>query len=439
MTDPDVASTSHRSDVVLVTAAWFVLALVAAALPLRNWDYWFHITVGRLLDVHHAIPATNVFGYSAPPTTSVFLHTWIGDYWLYSLHEFGGLVATVLARNLCALTALALLAWCTYRLGGRHAVATSVLTLAGGLAFFAISGFAGPQMFVWPLFGLLAAMFVASRSWQRMWLVPVVTVAATAFWANTAPNFWAPVALAAVFAGVAQFTGDPRRRNWYIAAALLAPIAMLATPLGTRIFLALLNGTGSEAWLLLAAPLALSPLVGAAPRFERRIPRPPQIAAVLGMACVALAVQPWSDAHSSIPAAVFGDAVRQTDPLRGLGPSNTPVEAVELLKSWGSQPHVYAAPHLSGYLLYELQNPQTPSAIVWSVPDRAASEELAKTERAMQTDREILRGVFHQLDVKAVIVTPELGKVGQLIASAPDWVAVGTWPSGTLYIRERAH
>lgn len=430
--------TRWSSDGPLVVAAWSIVALVAAALPLRNWDYWFDLTVGRLLALYHAIPAQNVFGFSSPPSTPIFVHTWIGDFWLYTLHQQGGLVAALAARNLCALTALALLAWCTYRLTERNAVATAIGVLASGLAFLAVSGFAGPQIFSWPLFGILAALSVASLTSRRLiWVVPLAFALGTGFWANASPNFWVPPLLAGSFALVARHRGETRRAWWFVAAVVTSIAAMFVTPLGVRVFEALFNGTGAESWLILAAPLVLAPIADRIPRWTRPVGRWVVVVAVALLAAAALSVQPWSDAHRAIPAMVFGDDVRQTDPLRGYGPASVPVEAVEVLRSWGSQPRVYAEPHLSGYLLYELQDPTSPAPIVWPVPDRPPTDEIAALSRAIETQPEVFRGAFRQFGVQAVLVTPGLGQLGAFIASAPDWQKVGEWPSGALYIPER--
>lgn len=428
-------------DFVLCGWVWTLLAVVAATLPLRNWDYWFHLTVGRLLSTHRAIPNENLFGYSAPQETPVLIHAWIGEYWLYELHDMGGLVATLAVRNGSTLVAWACIGWCVYRLTDRHVVAAAASMLIGGIGFLAGAGFAGPQVFVFAPFGVLAMLFVAALSWERgLWVLPLATALLTAFWVNAAPNFWAPAVMALCFAGAAQVQGKSRHRNFYAAAVVCSFAAMFIHPLGPRVFLALLLGAGAETWIVLGVPLLLSPLLRALPRVERTFASPVTKYAALSVlllsAAAAIALQPWSDEHRAIPAAVFGDAVRQQPPLQGYGPSNTPVEAVEVLKSWGSQPRVYAAAHLSGYILYELQSPHHPERIVWPVPDWPPNDEVIEMKRAMESDREVFRGIFKQLDVRAVIVTPELGPIADFVVGVPDWVEIGTWPSGALYTHE---
>lgn len=437
MTESAERSTSFA--VLVLALAWSIVGLIAAALPLRNWDYWFHITVGRLIATHGALPSQNVFGYSAPIETPVLVHAWIGELWLYELHQFGGLAAALGARNACALTVWGMLAWCVYRLSDRHAAATAALVVVFGVVFLAVTGFTGPQMFVWPVFGVLTMLFVASRTWERRhWTLAVATGLGALFWANAAPNFWVPAALAAIFAGVAQFEGASSRRNWCLLAAAVGIAAMFATPQGAGALISLLRGEALATWLVLGAPLGLAPVVRAfLPTFEPSIHRIAAAVVVAFVVVTTVAVQPWSEAHQAIPLLVFGDAVRSDPPLRGYGPSTIPVEAVEVLKSWGSQPRVYAAPHLSGYLLFELQDPAAPQRQVWPVPDWSPTDDVVELERALTSNAEVFRGVLQQFDVRAVILTPELGGVAPYLQGAPDWVEVGTWPSGTLYMRER--
>jgi hypothetical protein len=414
-----------------------VLSAVVAAVPLRNWDYWYHAAVGRLLAQHRAVPTSNVFGFSAPADTPVLISSWLGDYWLFRLHEMGGLVPSIATRNFCVMACWAAIAWCVYRLSDNNGRAAAIEVALAGFTFLALCAFAGPQMFAWPLFGALAAVLVASRSWTKArWLVVPVTGVVAALWANLADGFWVPAVMAAIFAGAARLQKESPLP--YLLAAVVGAAGMLATPHGPGIARALFSPTGLETWLVLGAAVALGPLLRSARPMLHEVPALAG-AAVCGLiVIISIVLQPISGHHSAIPAAVFGEQVRQQQPLMGYGPADTPIEAVELLRTRGGQPRVYASPHLSGYLLYELQDPHRPAPIVWGVPDHPESDKAAKVHATLGTDPEVTRGVLHQLDIKAVIVTEQLRpSIADQLASLPEWEKVGEWPSATLYLRVR--
>ena len=418
-----------------VVAAWSVVAFAATTLPLRNWDYWFHLTVGRLVAFHHAIPNTNLFGFAAPADTPLLLPGWLGDVWLHQLHEVGGLVATLAARNLCALAAWGMLAWCMWKLTDGHARVTALIVGVGGLSFLAVAGFAGPQMFAWPIFAALCVLCVASLDRRLVRLsLPLAAAGASAFWANAATGFWVPAALLLAFAAVARHR--KQSVGAYLLGAAAAVLGIFATPAGAAILPATLDSTGLQAWLILGGAVALAPAFHAIPRPTRGRPKPVVWAASLTLAGVALAAQPWTQDHWRIPAAVFGERVRQMPPLRGYAPSNTPVEAVEFLRTRGGQPRVLAAPHLSGYLLYELQEPGRPLPIVWGIPDRGLDAAVTVPRAKLLSDVEVMRGLLHQLRVEAVVVTPDMTQLAAQLEQTPQWNKVGTWGTASVYLRD---
>src|SRR5438067_4329243 len=73
----------------IAAAGFFVLAAVAAVAPIRSYDYFWHLTTGRWIVDHHAIPRFD-------PLTLASAHVpWINGEWLYeialyALHGIGG-------------------------------------------------------------------------------------------------------------------------------------------------------------------------------------------------------------------------------------------------------------------------------------------------------------------------------------------------------------
>src|ERR1043166_7609520 len=73
----------------IAAAGFFVLAAIAAVAPIRSYDYFWHLTTGRWIVEHHAIPRFD-------PLTVASAHVpWINGEWLYEivlygLHGIGG-------------------------------------------------------------------------------------------------------------------------------------------------------------------------------------------------------------------------------------------------------------------------------------------------------------------------------------------------------------
>lgn len=414
-----------------------IVGIAAAAVPLRSWDYWYHLTVGRLLDMHHALPDVDIFSYTIEANTALMVQPWIGKFWLYRLHEVGGLPAAMLARNFCALAAIGIIAIAAYRLSSRNVGVTAGLTLLHGFSFVAVSMIAGPQMFAWPLFTLLLGIGLLVinhriNRWSMLLFIPVA-----AFWANLAPQFIVPALLAIVFAAAAWKV----ERDVFVPSAIAAIGsigAIFATPHGALVANAIPDMGGAEAWLILGAPLLIAPLATSLlDREPKPVSLPLGLAAPAALLCVMVALQPWTEAHRALPAMVFGDAVRQAPPLEGFAPSDTPVDAVEVLRLWGSQPRILAEAHLSGYILNEIQDPQSPEPIVWPSPDHAPSSAVAALQEQLIENPSVARGILQQYGVRAVLVSGDLEPIRPALDDAPEWERVFEADGVTLYQRVR--
>src|SRR3954452_7234129 len=63
----------------IAVAAFFVLAAIAAVAPIRSYDYFWHLTTGRWIVEHHAIPQFD-------PLALASAHVpWINGEWLYEI------------------------------------------------------------------------------------------------------------------------------------------------------------------------------------------------------------------------------------------------------------------------------------------------------------------------------------------------------------------
>lgn len=220
----------------------FALALICfGLLPLRSWDYWWHITMGRLIDQWGAVPAANHFLYTMEADAPSFVQPWLSQWVLFWLHDAGGLQAALLVRNLLAALSFGLVGvWSMKRSGS--AMRGAVLTLVGFLIAFQLIA-ARTHMFVWPLFLLLVWLGALVRERRAsLWLL-ILFPAIAALWANLHGSFFVVAAIALAYgaaAGVDRYTGEyefsaTRVFAWAatFAASLAAP---LVNPRGSEIY-----------------------------------------------------------------------------------------------------------------------------------------------------------------------------------------------------------
>ena len=236
-------------DLVWVLLPFSLVLLCFAMLPLRSWDYWWHITMGRLLHQYGAIPAANHFLYTMPPDAPSFVQPWLSQWIFFGLHDLGGLQSVLLLRNLIAATVAALLGFGAMRLS-RSAMHGAVLTLlAFALAFPYIA--ARPHLFVLLLFVLLIWLGYRIRRGQLSLGALLLFPATTVLWANLHGSFFVPAAIALAFGAAALVERfDPRpklgdvpdphatlRRSvaWFIAFALTLA-APLLNPRGAQLY-----------------------------------------------------------------------------------------------------------------------------------------------------------------------------------------------------------
>lgn len=223
-----------------------LVLIVMGMLPLRSWDYWWHISIGRLIDHYQSVPAANHFLYTIPADAPSFVQPWMSQWALFWLHDVGGLQLALLVRNLVAAVVFGLLSVAAMR-RSRSAMRGALLTVA---SFALALGFLGARthLFVWPLFGLLLWVGYQVHA-RRLPLAALVSFpAATALWANLHGSFFVPAALCLAFgaATLAQRfdprAGAPRTRadfRW-------PPAVGWAITLGLTLAAPLLNPRGRE-------------------------------------------------------------------------------------------------------------------------------------------------------------------------------------------------
>jgi hypothetical protein len=227
----------------------FAIALICfGLLPLRSWDYWWHVTIGRLIDLVGAVPAANHYLYTMEPDAPSFIQPWMSQWLLYQVDKLGGLQLVLIVRNVLTALAFGALGLWTMR-RARSAMLGALLTCAGLALAFPYIG-ARTHLFVWPLFIALVGLGYAIRHQKApAWLI-VVFPAAAALWANMHGSFFNVAAICLAFgaAGLLDKRFAPQRYAKIPALGwLLATAASLAAPL--------VNPRGSEIYGYVASML----------------------------------------------------------------------------------------------------------------------------------------------------------------------------------------
>lgn len=236
-------------DLVWVVLPFSLVLLCFGMLPLRSWDYWWHLTIGRLIDYYNAVPVANHYLYTMDPQAPSFVQPWMSQWLLFELHDFGGLQLVLLVRNLIAAMLAGFLGFGAMR-RSRSAMNGAVLALLGfALAFPFIA--ARPHLFVLPLFALLVWLGFQIRHGRFSMLAMLLFPATTALWANLHGSFFVPSAIALAFGAAALCEHfDPRDSGhriaqvadsnkqaigWFITLAL-SLVAPLINPRGAELY-----------------------------------------------------------------------------------------------------------------------------------------------------------------------------------------------------------
>ena len=228
---------------------WMVPAALAGIgfglLRLRSWDYWWHITMGRLFDLWGAIPAANQFLYTMPPEAPSFIQPWLAQWLLFGSHAIGTVYAALVLRNIIA---VAVVIWLT-RMAVRRAGATVAGSTATMLGLFFVLGLLElrPHLFAVPLFLMaLATIDGIERGAWRVWWAPVIFGVLGCLWANVHGSFPLAVILPGLVAvgvalkQVAGWSDDdgtlPGSPGIWLAACLAAGVGTLMNPRTTGVW-----------------------------------------------------------------------------------------------------------------------------------------------------------------------------------------------------------
>jgi hypothetical protein len=224
----------------LAQGALLLLFVAAALVPIRSYDYFWHLATGRWIVQERALPATDPFALASDRVP------WVNGEWLfqlpvYALHAAGGDALLALIRAL-VVGGLFYLIWWRTRGDGDDGQAVAAFALTA-IAFAAAAG----RLDVRP--STCAAVFVAIAivllerppSLRRDLLYALLTIV----WINTHPSALLAPAIAVVAVGLQIVT----KRSRLIEVARIgvsSALALLVNPYG---------------WHGIAAPIELTAFV----------------------------------------------------------------------------------------------------------------------------------------------------------------------------------
>ncbi len=219
-----------------------VVALVAfdvTFLVRTDYDYWWHLAVGRYLAQQHRLPIHDPFSFTAAGQRWT-VHEWLPELAMYELHRaFGAAGARALFALAFATTALVLVA--AMRRVGVARLAALLIAITTVTACLPFVG-SRPQVLSFLLF---VALFAWLQRWSRRpdrsaWALPAVFL----LWANVHAAFVIGFALVALF--LAAELGAPLL-GWRAGGSLAPRWRLhLAAALAVSIVATIVNPNGFE-------------------------------------------------------------------------------------------------------------------------------------------------------------------------------------------------
>jgi hypothetical protein len=493
----------HLGIPVPITGLWYLIPTaftfgVLGLLPMRSWDYWWHLTLGHVVNLQRAIPAENLFLYTSAPDAALPPQPWLGQLLLSVGQATTDVYGVLMLRNIVAAAGV----WWLTRVAIRRCgdVRRAVL-IALAATPFVIEGLkAGPMIFGWALFGLILALTYRLRQGSSRWWALGIP-ALIAAWANLATGVLLAILVVLGF-GLDALIGDPsdsRRGLWGII-LLGAMAAPMATPYGLDRYgrwienlsvyltpdplqlssfagvwfvgslgvlgwvaaartdrvepldwivpvlfapVVLIYGDALAYWGILWTVIVASNLDGVAGESEEvrgtRRSRASQVATTLaGIALVVVPplVQPVMAWRTEWTAQAKRFDVRSRPPMKGVVPADTPWAAVEILKQRATLPHLFHSEKYGGFLAYFLLRDRPRRVLFTGPPPVLGAEARPEAYRLMGQKPNVWRGLDHQHHFGAAIL--ETATQGPLVArleGSEEWWTISKTDGFAFFLR----
>lgn len=184
----------------LLVLAW---SLIAGNIFLDGDPLW-HLTVGRWIAEHHAVPVSEFYSHSMPgiPWTA---HEWLSELVMYGTFTLGGWALLHIVMCVCfALTAGYMLRFTLDRLEPIYALALTVVSVGTLYTHF----LGRPHVLVWPVIALWVGTLARAGETDTAppwWLIPILIA-----WTNLHASF----TLALGFGGALALDAAWSRPDW---------------------------------------------------------------------------------------------------------------------------------------------------------------------------------------------------------------------------------
>lgn len=413
-----------------------LLATLLGLTPLHTYQYWWHLSIGRLIDRFSSIPAANHFVYTAPADAPSLIQPWMSQWLLFFLHDVGSIELVLIARNLLAAITLIAVTFTAAAIARKHATRPFIPLLAAAIATLPLAATidATPILFALPLFALLlavaSAVFIHKKHPALLLLFP----ATASLWANLAPHYLAPALLAA--ACTAAIVATTKNRTHLIAGTLATTLsfaAIFATPHQFHILQDISNN-------LIPAPrdviplltLALIPLSALLP-FKTTVPAPEQpettplthkiilASALILLTALAVLAQPFTEPQADFAARTGIYNARERWPHKGHLHAEHPLDCIEALRQTGKEFRVLHPREFAGIIIFRLQSVDPRPAVFLDPRSEFVPPEILQLNDLLNTPG-VGRGLAQQYKLNAAILNNQ--RQANLIADLerdPTW------------------
>lgn len=167
-----------------IAALFFLYAFSLTLRPLSNNDLWFHLSTGRWITEHHALPSQeDPFTYTTPKplsraAASGMQSQWLGQVVLYGAYALGAEPSVAAFRGALVVLPLLVMYFALMRGEGARARAWGLAALSFPLLYSVIywtGGFERPQAFSFVLLPLLIYLLRKteqhSSGWSSVWVL----------------------------------------------------------------------------------------------------------------------------------------------------------------------------------------------------------------------------------------------------------------------------
>ncbi len=225
---------------------WGLVALMGIFIfvnthPIRPYDFWWHVTVGREIATNGTIPAVDVYSYTEAgqpyPSYQMF---WLMEIALYGIYKLGGPALVVFVQSLMVTCAYLVIFWiCKLTSNSWRIAALSVLFAAAlGLNDWNVR----PQGITF----LLASLFLLAINEYRkkpQWGWLIVFPICMLIWVNSHGSFIIGLALTGIWWGQELWTAI-RRRISHEQVVEVKRIVVPGIVFGITVLICLLNPRG---------------------------------------------------------------------------------------------------------------------------------------------------------------------------------------------------